>query len=88
MEFFSLWFKAAGLRRFLWTFVLWRMLGNREGKVETMAAVRLYAAGGIVPVAGTVPAEFQRALWAGVLCGSVFSEGDEMVAAVWDDNPQ
>ena len=31
---------------------------NSEGKVETMAAVRIHAARGFVPVARIVPAEF------------------------------
>ena len=62
------------------------MLGNSEGKVETMAAVHLYAAGGFVTLAGSFSfsSKLQRLLWTGFLRRSFLSGIDGVVAAPLD----
>src|SRR5947208_2441705 len=51
-----------------------------------MAAVHLYAAGGIVAVAGPFPSKLQRLLWTGFLRRSFLSGIDGVVAAPRNDD--
>src|SRR6266568_886301 len=60
------------------------MLGAGERKLEQVAAWPLPAGGGFVALAGTVPAEFQRLLRAGLLWRPLLSGTDGLVAAFGD----
>jgi len=58
-----------------------RMLQNCESDVEQSSTLYLPGAGGVVAVAGTVPAEFQRVLCPGILRRRLFPGNDQVVDA-------
>src|SRR6266850_1812860 len=57
-----------------------------EGKVETMAAVHLYAAGRFVTLARSFPSKLQRLLRTGFLRRSFLSGIDGVVAPAGNDD--